>query len=161
MICDKNHSNYRSQLLKLFAVSRYGWPGDVIAALLVRHHPVPWRGRGKAEVTSDPTSDPGQWSASTSPSISVLQPRWASIGRQYLLDFIVFINYQRSFETLGPSDCNMKLSKTYEKAWIDLKMQRSRNTSCQPFKNVRWKNTIAPFWSDWVQRPSKIFLRNI
>ena len=40
------------------AGSRYGWPGDAIA---VRHHPVPWRGRGEAEVASDP----GQWSAST------------------------------------------------------------------------------------------------
>ena len=115
VICDQNHSS-QSMLHKLqtaspavlsvneskkttevsfssSAGSRYGWPGDAIA---VRHHPVPWRGRGEAEGASDPPSDPGQWSASTSPSISVLQPRWASIGRQCLLDLIVFINYQRS-----------------------------------------------------------------
>ena len=47
-----------------------------------------------------------------SPSSSQGEP----VSTGSILDFLVFINYQRSFETLGPSDCNMKLSKTYEKA---------------------------------------------
>lgn len=49
--------------------------GDGGGLLCVRLHPVPWRGEAEAEVASDPPSDPGQWSASTSPGISVLQPR--------------------------------------------------------------------------------------